>query len=196
MNTNAASADIKRKFWRNTAANANTSAKNAEALRCGNCSQAFLSVRPISPILPVQQVLVHVPEWNDGDLIMMRTICHIGNNGAAHKHSVSISIVQCVRLSFQRLLRFTSRTLEYCFGMYIGGLLGWLGGWYTGKIYVEYFEPVYLSEFSGLDEIMCWERVPHIFAGAGVFAGVVIATIVTFCLSRKASDNRSCDSCT
>jgi len=128
---------------------------------------------------------------NDG--IMRRTTCQIGNNGAVCKHSETISAKQLLKLSFPRLLRSASRALEYCFGMYVGALLGWFGGWFTGRLYVEYFHPVYLSDFSGLDEIMCWERIPHIFAGAGVFAGVVIATIVTFCLSRRTSDNKSCN---
>ncbi len=124
---------------------------------------------------------------------MRRTICHIGNNDATHMHWAFASVAQFVRLSFYRLLNLASRVLKYCFGMYLGGLLGWFGGWFTGRLYVEYFKPVYLSDFSGLDEIMCWERIPHIFAGAGVFAGVVIATIVTFCLSRRTSDNKSCN---
>jgi len=104
-----------------------------------------------------------------------------------------MSIVQFVRPSFQRLLKFTLRALECCFGMYIGGLFGWLGGWYAGDIYVAYFEPAYLSDFSGLDEIMCWDQMPHIFAGAGIFAGVAIGAVVTFCFSHKTSNNKSGD---
>ena len=125
---------------------------------------------------------------------MRLTIWHTCNSHAAGNHSAFIAAAKFARLSFQRLLRSASRALEYCFGMYVGGLLGWFGGWFTGRLYVEYFHPVYLGDFSGLDEIMCWERIPHIFAGAGVFAGVVIAMIVTFCLSRRISDSRSSDS--
>ena len=124
---------------------------------------------------------------------MRRTICHIGNNGATHRHLVFASVAPFVKSFSELVLSIASRTLEYCFGVYIGALVGWVVGWYAGRLYVEYFEPVYLSDFSGMDEIMCWERVPDIFAGAGVFAGVVIAMIVTFCLSRKAPDSRSRD---
>jgi ABC-type branched-subunit amino acid transport system permease subunit len=77
--------------------------------------------------------------------------------------------------------------------MYIGALLGWLVGWYVGYLYVEYFEPVYLSDFSGLNEIMCWDRLRYIFAGAGVFAGAAIGAAVTFCISLKASNYKSGD---
>ena len=124
---------------------------------------------------------------------MRRTICKIGNNGAIYKHSESISVKQFLRLSFQWLLKFASRALEYCFGMYIGALLGWLGGWYTGDIYGEYFEPVYFSDISDLGEIMCWDQMPHIFAGAGTFAGVIIGAEVVFCFSHKTSNNKRGD---
>lgn len=124
---------------------------------------------------------------------MRRTVCQIGNNGNICKHSESISVVQLVRLSFQWLLKFVSRTLEYCLGICIGALLGWLGGWCIGGFYVEYFEPVYFSDFLGSDEIMCWEKLPYIFAGAGIFAGAVIGAVVVFCFSNKTSGNKSDD---
>lgn len=124
---------------------------------------------------------------------MRRTICHIGNNGITNEHSESRNGWQFLRSYSRWLWRFVSRTLEYCFGMYLGGLLGWFVGWYTGYLYVEYFEPVYLSEFSGLDEIMCWDRLSHIFAGAGVFAGAAIGAAVTFCFSLKTSNNKTRD---
>jgi len=74
--------------------------------------------------------------------------------------------------------------------MYIGALSGWLAGWYTGHIYVEHFEPVYLSDFSGLEEITWWEQIPRIFAGAGIFAGTIIGAAVVFCFSHKTSNNK------
>ncbi len=128
---------------------------------------------------------------DNGIQIMRRTICQIKDNGATYKHSESISVEQFVRLSFQRLLKFVYRALEYCFGMCIGALLGRVVGWYTGDIYVEYFEPVYLSDFSGLDDILCWDQMPRIFAGAGVFAGAVIGAVVIFCFSNKTSNDES-----
>jgi len=181
------------KFWKNSTASTSTSAKNAEALKCRSCFQAFLSAKVISPVVPAQQVLVRIRKWNSAAQIMRRTICQIGDNGAIDKHSASMSIVQFVRLPFQRLLRFASRALEYCFGMYIGALLGWLAGWCTGRIYVEYFEPVYLSDFSGIDDIMCWDQMPRIFAGAGLVAGAVIGAVVTFCSSHKTSNKKNGD---
>ncbi|MBL7188309.1 MAG: hypothetical protein ISS70_18445 [Phycisphaerae bacterium] len=124
---------------------------------------------------------------------MRRTICQIRDNGDIYKHSESVSVEQFVRLSFQRLLKFASRALEYCFGAYIGALLGWLGGWCTGDIYVEYFEPVYFSDFSGLDEVVWWDQVPHAFAKAGILVGTAIGAVVISVLSHKISNNKTDD---
>ncbi len=124
---------------------------------------------------------------------MRRTRCDIGNNSAVCKSSESISAGQFLSLYSHRLLKVTFKILEYGVGMCIGAVLGWVVGWYTGGIYVDYFEPAYLSDFAGLEDIMCWQRIPHVFAGAGVFAGVVIGAMVTFCSLRRTPDDKISD---
>lgn len=124
---------------------------------------------------------------------MRQTVYRTINNVDTYNRLDVTSVNSFAMSSFQWLLKFALRALEYCFGIHIGIFCGWLGGWYTGHIYAEHFEPVYSSASFNLDEIMRWDQVPYTFARAGIFVGVAIGAIVIFVLSHKISNNKSRD---
>jgi hypothetical protein len=72
------------------------------------------------------------------------------------------------------LLILAKVVVEYAFGMQIGYALGWITGLYIGHSYVEYFEPVYLHDFS---QLSYWRLAPSIFAQNGALIGVVLGMI-------------------
>lgn len=73
-----------------------------------------------------------------------------------------------------RVLFFVKAFVEYFFGIYIGSIAGQLFGRYTGNVYVTHFEPVYLSDFSELEQ---WGLIPYESARNGAVIGVVVGVI-------------------
>jgi len=65
--------------------------------------------------------------------------------------------------------------LEYCFVIHIGAITGWFLGLFFGKIYTNYFEPVY---FPGPSEVTRWLELPYGFARHGAIFGVTLGIIV------------------
>ncbi len=77
-----------------------------------------------------------------------------------------------------RLLLFVGSIVEYAFGAPMGFAAGWLVGLYLGTVYVKHFEPVYFSDYSGLDEIFYWSTLHYDFAYFGRIVGIPIGAIL------------------
>ena len=107
------------------------------------------------------------------------------NSWNSHKilHLVRLNVSK-KQLSSQ-LLSFVEAIVDYSFGMYMGAAIGFLLGWYAGSVYVEHFEPVYFSDFSGLNEIIQWSRIPYEFAGNGKLVGAVIGAIIIMTINSR-----------
>lgn len=86
-----------------------------------------------------------------------------------------------------RLLFFAKTVVEYAFGMHIGLSIGWLIGFYVGRSYVGYFEPVYLDD---LGQLSYWRLMPYEFAGNGAMIGMAAGVIAIAIINNKLLNQR------
>ena len=85
-----------------------------------------------------------------------------------------------------KLLSFMDMIVEYAFGTSIGYALGWVVGFYTGRFYVDHFEPVYLNDLSQLSSMLAyWGSVPQIFAQKGALIGMILGVITIAVIHNK-----------
>ena len=90
-----------------------------------------------------------------------------------------------------RLLLFVGSIVEYAFGAHMGFAAGWLVGLYLGTVYVKHFEPVYFSDYSGLDEIFYWSTLHYDFAYFGRIVGIPIGAILILIFKNRHQRNKS-----
>lgn len=126
---------------------------------------------------------------------MGRLVCHAHNNVDLRSDVPLEDIGVCAKAALQWLVRFSLKALEYGFGMYVGAVVGWVAGYCSGGIYAEYFEPLYLTDPSAIEEVMRWDQMPYTFAKAGVFVGAAVGALVMSVASRKAPDQSGVGPC-
>jgi len=60
---------------------------------------------------------------------------------------------------------------EFSVAVLLGVAVGWLIGLAAGRLYVENFQPVYLSQFGSLSEVSQWSLKPFAVAAIGAYVG-------------------------
>jgi len=102
---------------------------------------------------------------------------------SSHSALINVPIVPL----FDRLLSFVEGIVEYAFGIFIGSVIGWLLGEYSGNVYVEHFGAVY---FTGFNELRRWTLMPCGFAKTGAIIGAVAGAVTIAVLTRKSLRTR------
>ncbi len=111
---------------------------------------------------------------------MGQMVCHSPDRVDLSNHEHWEAIGLSAKAIFAWLARFSLRALEYGFGMYVGAAVGWVAGYFTGGVYTDIFQPVYFADFSNMEEIMRWERMPYTFATVGLCVGAIAGALLVF----------------
>lgn len=88
------------------------------------------------------------------------------------------------------LLHLSVTALECLFGLHLGAIAGWCGGWFMGSGYQNTCNSVALSSF---EEIQNWYFLPHTFGQYGAIAGALIGTLAVIFISKRIKRNRILD---
>lgn len=113
-------------------------------------------------------------------------------NPQEHHSTVERSSTSCNRLqmgqlygaieSAKRLLIrgacLAEKLLAYSLAMFVGAAIGSVLAWCAGNFYVERHQPVYLSDYSSVDEISSWQAKPLEFAADGRAPGAIAGIAV------------------
>lgn len=86
---------------------------------------------------------------------------------------------------FDLFLSSVDTIAQFCVVIAINTAVGWLFGFYVGQIYVEHYQPVYLSQYSILTEISEWSSMPFSFAIMGAYIGANIGAITALIIYVK-----------
>jgi hypothetical protein len=123
-----------------------------------------------------------------GVLAMGQTTCHAHDSVDLYDHAHLAEVGVFAKVVIQWFVRFSLRALEYGFGMYVGAIVGWVVGYFSGGVYAELFEPVYFADFSNMEEVMRWDQMPYMFAIAGIFVGAVVGALIVFLVPSEPSE--------